>query len=72
MYKNSFIIFTLLYVLFFVKTWGSVTGYIYSHDDVHAKCCDFLKSSGYKLQAVNKNENIEETRTIFAEKITNY
>lgn len=34
LYKKSFIIFTLLYVLFFVKTWGSVTGFIYSHDDV--------------------------------------
>lgn len=33
-FKKTFILFTLLYVLFFVKTWGSVTGNIYSHDDV--------------------------------------
>lgn len=34
MFKKVFIIFSLLYILFFVKTWGSVTGNIYSHDDV--------------------------------------
>ncbi|NQV00192.1 MAG: hypothetical protein HQ538_05620 [Parcubacteria group bacterium] len=33
-FKKAFIVFTLLYVLFFVKTWGSVVGNIYSHDDV--------------------------------------
>ncbi len=33
-FNKIFILFTLLYVLFFVKTWGSVTGNIYSHDDV--------------------------------------
>jgi hypothetical protein len=34
LFRKSFILFTLLYVLFFVKTWGSVSGNIYSHDDV--------------------------------------
>lgn len=34
LFKKSFIIFTFLYVLFFVKTWGSVTGLLYTHDDV--------------------------------------
>jgi len=34
MFKKVFIIFSLLYILFFVKTWGSVTGNIYTHDDV--------------------------------------
>ena len=34
LFKKSFIILTLLYVLFFVKTWGSVTGLLYTHDDV--------------------------------------
>jgi len=33
-YKTSFIFFSLLYVLFFVKPWSSITGFIYSHDDV--------------------------------------
>jgi len=33
-YKKAFIIFALLYVLFFVKSWGSVSGFVYSHDDV--------------------------------------
>lgn len=33
-FNKTFILFTLLYVLFFVKTWGSVSGNIYSHDDV--------------------------------------
>lgn len=34
LFKKTSIFFTLLYILFFVKTWGSVTGNIYSHDDV--------------------------------------
>jgi len=33
-FNKIFVIFTLLYGLFFVKTWGSVSGNIYSHDDV--------------------------------------
>lgn len=33
-YKKIFLIFTLLFALLFVKSWGSVTGFIYSHDDV--------------------------------------
>lgn len=34
LFQKVFIFFTILYLLFFVKTWGSVTGFIYSHDDV--------------------------------------
>lgn len=33
LFKRTFIFFTLLYILFFVKSWGSVSGNIYSHDD---------------------------------------
>ena len=33
-FNRAFILFTFLYVFFFVKTWGSVTGNIYAHDDV--------------------------------------
>lgn len=33
-FKISFIFFTLLYICFFTKSWGSVTGFIYTHDDV--------------------------------------
>lgn len=33
-FKISFIFFTLIYVGFFTKPWGSTTGSIYFHDDV--------------------------------------
>ncbi|MFA5337779.1 MAG: hypothetical protein WC330_05565, partial [Candidatus Omnitrophota bacterium] len=33
-YRSRFVFFTLLYVCFFAKPWGSVVGSIYAHDDV--------------------------------------